>query len=338
MSDASSSRQPRGGGADPTASQAGLLRQLLRQVFGGRSEASWRATIEELIEENGEVAEGEGDDVDLAAHERLLLANILRLRELTVYDIMVPRADIVAIDIDTPLPDALGKLARKAHSRVPIYRDTLDEIVGVVHMKDLLIHIADSYAAQPAETSGEAEGEPPPPGAALVAALERARDLRPFVRDVLIVAPSMRVLDLLLEMRQRRQHLALVVDEFGGIDGMATIEDLIEQIIGEIDDEHDEETAPQLIERPDGSFVADARLPIEVFEERFGPVLDEDERDDIDTLGGLVYAIAGRIPARGELVRHPAGFEIEVADADSRRIRRLRVRRDPEAAEGGDAG
>lgn len=328
MSDASSSRQPRGGGAEPsqngppaagTAASAGLLRQILRLAGRGRPDAGWREAIEELIEENGEAAEAA--DPELAAQERQLLTNILRVRRLTVYDVMVPRADIVAIDIATPLAEALTRLARKAHSRIPIYRDTLDEIVGVVHMKDLLIHIADSYAGL------AGDGPASEPSGGLVAALADAKGLGDFVRDVLIIAPSMRVLDLLLEMRQRRQHLALVVDEFGGIDGLVTIEDLVEQIIGEMGDEHDEDDEPQLIERADGSFVADGRLPIEVFEERFGPVLDDDERDDIDTLGGLVFSVAGRVPARGELLRHPAGLEIEVTDADPRRIKRLRVRR-----------
>ncbi len=328
MTDASSSRQPRAGGAEPSpgaspapagAASAGLLRQILKLAGRGRSEASWRETIEELIEDNGEAAEAA--DPDLAAHERRLLANILRLRSLTVYDVMVPRADIIAIDIETPLPTALNRLARKAHSRIPIYRDTLDEIVGVVHMKDLLIHIADTYAGLAGEAGLPTSSE------GLAAALWESKSLSDFVRDVMIIAPSMRVLDLLLEMRQRRQHLALVVDEFGGIDGLVTIEDLVEQIIGEIGDEHDEDAEPQLTERPDGSVVADGRLAIETFEARFGPVVDEDERDDIDTLGGLVFSMAGRIPARGELVRHPAGLEIEVTDADPRRIKRLRVRR-----------
>jgi CBS domain containing-hemolysin-like protein len=265
----------------------------LKSSLRGKSDASWRDTIEELIEDQSE------PDLPAAAHERTLLGNILRLKDLTAYDVMVPRADIMALEVDTPPDEALQILSRRIHSRVPVYRESLDDVVGVVHIKDVLARVA---AKEPFT-------------------------LQDILRDVMIVAPSMRVLDLLLEMRQNRQHLALVIDEFGGIDGLITIEDLIEEIVGEIEDEHDIEEAPSMVERADGTFLADARLPIETFEQTFGPVLDDDEREDIDTLGGLVFSLAGRIPARGELLTHPKGLEFEVVDADPRRIRRLRIRR-----------
>jgi magnesium and cobalt transporter len=144
----------------------------------------------------------------------------------------------------------------------------------------------------------------------------------------------MRVLDLLLQLRLSRQHLALVVDEFGGIDGLITIEDLVEQIVGEIEDEHDIAEGPKLLPRPDGTMVADARATIEEFEQQVGPVLTEEERDaDVDTLGGLVFNLAGRVPSRGELVTHPSGISFEVIDADPRRIRRLRLRNLPSRTE-----
>jgi CBS domain containing-hemolysin-like protein len=139
----------------------------------------------------------------------------------------------------------------------------------------------------------------------------------------------MRVLDLLLEMRLKRTHMALVVDEYGGIDGLVTIEDLVEQIVGEIEDEHDRDVEPDYVERPDGVIEADARMPLEEFEARVGPLLDEEDREDIDTLGGLVFFLAGRVPSRGELIVHPSGLEFEVVDADPRRIKRLRVRNVP---------
>ena len=152
--------------------------------------------------------------------------------------------------------------------------------------------------------------------------------LEPILRKPLMVAPQIPVLDLLLQMRQARMHLALVVDEYGGIDGLVTIEDLVETIIGDIADEHDESPAPMITERADGALDLDARLPIEEFESRLGPVLTEDEREaDIDTVGGLVFTLAGRVPARGEVISHPSGLEFRVLDADARRIRRLRVRR-----------
>ncbi|HET8729476.1 MAG TPA: hemolysin family protein, partial [Alphaproteobacteria bacterium] len=295
MTDTSISRPPRNdGGADQTnQTLPGLFRTWLRASLRVKSEASWRDTIEELIEDQNE------PDLPAAAHERTLLGNILRLKDLTAYDVMVPRADIVALEVDTPPDEALQVLSKRTHSRVPVYRESLDDVVGMLHIKDVMARVA---TKQPFR-------------------------LQDILRDVLIVAPSMPVLDLLLEMRESRRHLALVIDEFGGIDGLITIEDLVEEIVGEIEDEHDIEEAPRMVERPDGTFLADARLPIEEFEDKVGSVLEEDEREDIDTLGGLVFSIAGRIPARGELLAHPTGLEFEVVEADPRRIRRLRVRR-----------
>jgi len=293
MTDASYSSKPRNGGADDEAGLTGLFRTWLRSTLRGKSEASWRDTIEELIEETDE------EETTVAFHERKLLANILSLKDRTAYDVMIPRADIVAVDLETPPDTLLRTLSTRAHSRLPVYRDTLDDVVGMVHIKDAVARLA----------TGE------------------SFTLQEILRDVLVVAPSMPVLDLLLEMREGRRHMALVVDEFGGIDGLITIEDLVEQIVGEIEDEHDVELAPKLVERGDGSFLADARVPIEDFEARLGPILDEDEHDDIDTVGGMVFALAGRVPLRGELLSHPAGLEIEVVDADPRRIKRVRVRR-----------
>jgi CBS domain containing-hemolysin-like protein len=186
---------------------------------------------------------------------------------------------------------------------MPVYRETLDDVIGMVHIKDLLAVVAD----------------------------QRPFDLVSIVREVQIVAPSMPVLDLLLHMRQAHQHMALVVDEFGGIDGLVTIEDLVEEIVGEIEDEHDDAVQPRIMERPDGTLIADARLPLEDFEARVGPVLDDEDREEVDTLGGLVFSLAGRIPRRGETLVHPSGIEFEVVDADPRRIKRLRVRNLPTA-------
>ena len=294
MADTSFSRSPRQNGADESQqSLSGLFRTWLRASLKGKSEANWRDTIEELIEETP------GPETDVAEHERTLLTNIFRFKDLTATDVMIPRVDIVAVEVDTSVEDVLSLLAKRAHSRLPVYHESLDEIVGMLHIKDLLASLANGSQA----------------------------DIKQMLRDVLIVAPSMPVVDLLLEMRETRQQMALVVDEFGGIDGLITIEDLVEEIVGEIEDEHDVAVAPQISERPDGSYLADARLPIEEFEEALGPVLEDDQREDIDTLGGLVFSIAGRIPARGELLRHPLGLEFEVVDADPRRIRRLRIRR-----------
>jgi CBS domain containing-hemolysin-like protein len=197
----------------------------------------------------------------------------------------------------------------EAHSRLPVYRESLDDVRGVVHIKDVLAH---TLKTEPF-------------------------DLANMLRKVLFVSPSMRVLDLLLEMRLTRVHMAMVVDEYGGIDGLVTIEDMIEAIVGDIQDEHDAEE-PGMIERPDGSWLADARTDIAHFEEKVGALLTEEEREaDIDTLGGLVVFLAGRVPTRGEIVRHSSGLQIEVVDGDPRRVKRLRLRNLPRAGDKPDA-
>jgi len=264
----------------------------LRGVLRGRGDTTLRDAIHELIDEQDDSEES------IAAEERLLLSNILKLRDRTAVDAMVPRIDIVGIDAGTPFDELVRKLVADGHSRLPVYRETLDDVIGIVHIKDVMACIG--------------EGLRP--------------NLLDIVREVQIVAPSMPVLDLLRQMRQTRQHMALVVDEFGGIDGLVTIEDLVEEIVGEIQDEHDEEVAPILVARPDGTMVADARVTVEEFEQRVGAVLSEEEREESDTLGGLVCSLAGRVPARGELLGHTSGIEFEVLDADARRIRRLRIR------------
>jgi len=267
-----------------------------------KREEALRDALEEIIEEAEADGETPANEEPITAGERGLLRNILRLRDLSARDVMVPRADIVAVAEDTEADALIAQLGSHGHSRLPVYRETLDDIVGFIHIKDLL--------------NARAGGRP--------------FELKKLLRQILFVAPSMRVLDLLLQMRLSRQHLALVVDEFGGIDGLITIEDLVEQIVGEIEDEHDIAEGPKLIPRPDGTLMADARATIREFEERVGPVLTEQERAAyIDTLGGLVVSLAGRVPSRGELVTHPSGIAFEVIDADPRRIRRLRLRNLP---------
>ncbi|MFQ5774118.1 MAG: hemolysin family protein [Kiloniellaceae bacterium] len=314
MSEVSSrSRHANRAGNGAAASPLGGLWQKLRALFRSRNgESPLRDTIEEII---GEIEETIAEDEAVApigSHEKLLLSNILKLRHVTAYDVMVPRADIVSLDIEAGLDEVIEAMSRAGHSRLPVYRDNLDNVIGLVHIKDVL-----PYAKN-----------------------EGPFDLSKMLRDVAIVAPSMRALDLLLEMRLSHVHMALVVDEFGGIDGLITIEDLVEEIVGEIEDEHDVAEGPKLIERPDGSLIADARATIEEFEQLVGPILAAEEREeDIDTLGGLVSYLADRVPTRGELIVHPAtGISFEVLEADPRRVKRLRVRNLPPspAADGGE--
>jgi len=287
------------------------LWQRLRSLFGMRNgDSALRDTLEEIIgeiEESAPEKEGAGQ---IGSHERVLLGNIVKLRHLTAYDVMVPRADIVSIDITAGLDEVVEAMSTGGHARLPVYRDNLDDVVGIVHIKDVLRY---------------AKGR-------------EAFDINRILRTVLVVVPSMRALDLLLEMRQSRVHMALVVDEYGGVDGLITIEDLIEEIVGEIEDEHDVAEGPKLQPRPDGSIIADARAEIEEFEEMVGPVLSDEERaEDIDTLGGLVFYLADRVPARGELIVHPqSGISFEVMEADPRRIKRLRVRNLPARPATGD--
>ena len=274
----------------------GALRHILRPRG---AEHSVRASIAELVQEAADAAQVPGAAPELDRQERALIANVLRLRGTTADDVMVPRADIVAMAVDVSLDQAREQIRREGHSRVPVFREQLDDIVGMIHIKDVF-----AYAGRP-----------------------EAFSLESIVRAPLMVAPQIPVLDLLLQMRQARIHLALVVDEYGGIDGLVTIEDLVETITGDIADEHDEEDAPLITERPDGTLDLDARLPVEDFEARFGPVLTTDEREaDIDTVGGLIFTLAGRVPPRGEVVTHSSGMEFRVLDADPRRIRRLRAR------------
>lgn len=270
------------------------LRGLFRFLRRRNSEDALREAIEELIEES------ETADADQAwTGESSLLLNILKLGEKTAYDVMTPRVDIRAAPEDIDIRGLIQLAREHGHSRVPIFRNDLDDIVGIVHIKDVLPYIFEPESFQ----------------------------LAKIIRAPMFVAPSIRVLDLLLQMRLSRAHIALVVDEFGGIDGLVTIEDLVEEVIGEIEDEHDVVRGPSLVQRPDGTWLADARTTIEEFEERVGPVLTEEERaHDIDTLGGLVMSLTDRVPSRGELVTHSSGIDFEVIDADPRRIKRLRVR------------
>jgi CBS domain containing-hemolysin-like protein len=231
------------------------------------------------------------------------------LEELRVADVMVPRADIIGVDVTTPLGELAEAFSSASHSRLPVYRETLDDPVGVVHIKDVVSHLT------PSEDGGRAEGW---------ASREVLAEIR---RPLLYAPPSMKAGDLLRRMQARRMHMALVVDEYGGTDGLVTLEDLIEPIVGEIEDEHDEDDAPLIRVRATGVWDVDARAEIDEFERVVGEeIAAEDEDDDVDSLGGLVFTIAGRIPERGEVIRHATGYEFEVLEADQRRIRRMRVR------------
>ncbi|GCE79329.1 hemolysin family protein [Komagataeibacter oboediens] len=292
------------GGEPPSGSRGkGFLSLFSRK----RGEQGLRHSIAALVKEADDAAGDEADprSSELDRQERALLANVLRLRGITADDVMIPRADIVAMPVDISLDEALAMMRRENHSRMPVYREQLDDIVGMIHVKDLIAYVGTSEAFR----------------------------MEPLLRQPLMVAPQLPVLDLLLQMRQRHVHLALVIDEYGGIDGLVTIEDLIETIVGDISDEHDEPTVNMMRDRPDGTLDVDARTPVAAFEEKVGPILTREEREaEIETVGGLVFRLAGHVPTRGEVVTHESGMVFRILDADARHIRRVRVRLPPPEA------
>jgi magnesium and cobalt transporter len=274
--------------------------RLAHAVRNLRGSSSIRESLEEVIEES------ERETQDLSPQERLMLGNLLKFGDLRVEDVMVPRADIVAVEENTPLPELITLFREAQHSRLPIYRETLDDPIGMIHIKDVI-------ALTEKDETGNFSWRDSP--------------IRELKREVLYVPGAMPALDLLLKMQTSHIHLALVVDEYGGTDGLVSIEDLVEEIVGDIDDEHDVDEELSIQPRGDGSFVADARIDLEDFKTRTGIDLTEARSDeDVDTLGGLVFAELGRVPVRGEIVAIPAGFEFEVLEADPRRVKRLSVR------------
>jgi len=282
------------------ASFVSSITDWLRRGFGRGGEATWQKTVEEFIDEDDDVADR------ISAEERSLLLNLLRFGALSVEEAMVPRSDIVAIPLGAPLDDVIALLKQAGHSRMPVFRGTLDDVAGMVHVRDVMAYWGD----------------------------EQHFKLSEIMREILFVPPSMPVVKLLGKMRQTRLHMAVVVDEYGGTDGLVTIEDLVEEIVGEIEDEHDEAATP-IVERADGTFDVEARALIDEVEASLGVTLGgTEELEDIETLGGLVTSLAGRVPGRGETVHHPAGVDILVLDADPRRVKRLRLRRVIPADEG----
>ena len=254
--------------------------------------ASRREELTELLQESLD------DKTSFDSHEGTLLQNFLGLRDTTAADVMVPRADIVSVALADGFDNIIQQMSDANHSRVPVYRDTLDDVAGIIHIKDLFANLRN----------------------------DQTPEVESLLRPALFISPTIRLLDLLHEMRLRRRHLALVVDEFGGVDGLITIEDLVEEIVGEIEDEHDTTAQLRFDQKSDGTAIADARFEVETLEAITGPLLNDDERDEIDTLGGLVFSLAGRVPGHGEVVRHRAGVQFEILESDPRRITLLKIR------------
>ena len=281
-------------------SRSGLWTGLRNMLFGGEKEASLREQIEDVIdeaEEEGEERRGSNIVGDLSPIERKMLRNLLHFGEQTVDDVAVPRGEIIAISESASFDELIALFADAGHSRLPVYRETLDEVVGMIHVKDVFAVLAAK--------------KPPPP-------------LIDLIRQPLYVPQSMDVLDLLADMRAQRTHLAIVIDEYSGTEGLVTIEDLVEEIVGEIEDEHDDEPTALFVPGEGGCWEADARAELDDIGEAIDPRLGEID-EDVDTLGGLAAVLAGHVPEVGEILHHPSGWRIEVTEADERRVHHLRL-------------
>ena len=321
------------------ATAAGWL-QLLRARLGMPGGLTLRDTLEAALK-------GADNAEAFSVEEREMLLRILRFGALRVDDVMVPRADIIAIDENEPIHELLATFDQAGVSRIPLFRETLDDPRGMVHIKDLMHWIMADVLGRPlpearGPATATAKAAPPSPlvlaekdsaGATVKAIpnLGRADLTRTIAsaklrRPVLYVPASMPAMNLLIRMQSTRNHMALVVDEYGGTDGLVTIEDLVEQIVGDIEDEHDEAEAANIVADPKHGLLAAARTPVKELEAHLGmTLLTPDEEEEIDTLGGLVFHIVGRVPTRGELIRHPSGLELEVLDADPRRVKKLKI-------------
>ncbi len=293
------------------------LHRILRAAFGW-SPGSIRSDLKVLLD-------GAAVETGFSPDESRMLRNILSLRERRLDDVMVPRADIVAVQQDIPLGELVKVFENASHSRLVVYNDTLDEPVGMVHIRDLIAFMTARATIRP--EADTAPGKPLPAGLNF-AALDLTMPLSAakIVRTILFVPPSMPAMDLLAKMQATRIHLALVIDEYGGTDGLVSIEDIVEEIVGDIEDEHDEATERAVIRQPDGSYIASGRASLEEALTVIGSEFDVgDAAEEVDTVGGYIVTLIDRVPVRGELVPGPEPFEIEILDADPRRVKRVRI-------------
>jgi len=288
-----------------------IWRSLKALLFGDPEDNSLRAQLEDVIDEHENDQDGDtpDNDQDLSAVELEMLRNLLHFSDHDVDDIAVPRADIVAIEESAPFEEYIKIFSENGHSRIPVYRESLDTIIGMVHIKDIFAIVA--------------KGEDHP------------KDITPYLRQPLFVPESMGVLDLLADMRANRMHLAIIIDEYSGTEGLVTIEDIVEEIVGEIEDEHDEAPTPMLVPRADGVWDVDARAELDDVGKEIDPVLEEID-EDVDTIGGLSFVLAGHIPKTGEKLDHPSGWQLEIREADDRKVRKLRLH--PPSEQGSDDG
>jgi CBS domain containing-hemolysin-like protein len=298
-------------------SAEGWLTRAIRQLFGWKP-GSVRADLQVVLDASTP------DETGFSTIERTMLRNILGLHERRIADVMIHRADIVAVKQDISLGELMGLFESAAHSRLVVYNETLDDPVGIVHIRDLLAYMTTKARVV---TPTAAKRKKALPAGLDMRNVNLALTLTEtgILRKLLYVPPSMRAIDLLAQMQASRIHLALVVDEYGGTDGLVSIEDIVEQIVGEIDDEHDSDEAPSIVKQGD-SFIADARASLEDVRDMIGEDFVTGEAgEEVETLGGYLVTHVGRLPVRGEVISGPGNFEIEVLDADPRRVKRLRI-------------
>jgi CBS domain containing-hemolysin-like protein len=314
------------GGNAPSEAIRESLWQRLRSRFGRGRDVGLRESLEGAIESHE--AQNPGETVGEEAKSMML--NIIEFSGLRVDDVMVPRVDIVAVDETDSMQELLAKFIDANHSRMPVYRETLDGITGMIHVKDFLRWMAARGTRKrraPKSEKPEKIEKAPPPGLNIAAtALSTTVKQAGLNREVLFVPPSMPATDLLVRMQASRTHLAIVIDEYGGTEGLVSIEDLVEVIVGDIADEHDTEEDLEIKPVEEGVHMADGRIDLAQLEALLGvDLLPEDEEEEADTLAGLIFKIAGRVPARGEIIRHESGLEFEILDSDPRRVKRVRI-------------
>ena len=316
------------GSAPSAEGRKDSLWRRLRGRFGRKSEMGLRESLEGALETHG--AQNPGETVRDEAKSMML--NIIEFSNLRVDDVMVPRVDIVAIDEAATMRELLAMFIGANHSRVPVYRETLDGITGMVHVKDFMRWMDSKGGKRRKPKAEKAEkpdkSEKAAAGGLSIAASELATSVKQsgLHRDVLFVPPSMPASDLLVRMQASHIHLAIVIDEYGGTDGLVSIEDLVEVIVGDISDEHDTDEALQIKPAADGTYVADGRVDIAELENLVKiDLLSDEEEEEADTLAGLVFKIAGRVPIRGEIIRHGSGLEFEILESDPRRVKKVRI-------------
>jgi len=302
--------------SEPTPARPSLFDRVLG-LFRQRNGTSLREEIADAL------AETASDAGAFSPGERAMLNNILRLREVRVEDVMVPRADIEAVEITTKLGDLLGLFEQSGHSRMPVYSETLDDPRGMVHIRDVLAHITKVARVKKGRTGRKA------PAAALLdlAQVDLARTIGDLslIRPVLFVPPSMLASDLMGRMQTTRTQMALVIDEYGGTDGLASLEDIVEMVVGDIEDEHDDDE-PMITQTGEGVFIVDGKAEIDEVAKMIGEDFAAGEHGEyVDTIGGMIFNTLGRVPARGEVVQAIPGFEFHVLDADPRRVKRVRI-------------